>query len=360
MMKLILVLIGCLIFMYILYVVIYSIWWAKNFYGLSYYGKTLSERRDIKKKIIQYGKGFNLFCRILGLLLRDNIDKAFPRYKGMSFPAAFCPKKKIIKAKSYRPQSEDIFITTQMRSGTTWTQQVVYEILSRGKGDLSDQGHLSLYAVSPWIESVIAVPFEQAPLIGEKKNRIIKTHLPSFLCPYSEDAKYIYVARHPVSCCASSYDWGIELGGPLMCSIEKFIDLFCSDLFPFTPWPTHVDGYWQWAQNRRNVLFLHFEEMKQDLPQVIKKMSEFLEFDMIDDEVSIIAEKASFKYMSENWELFEMSPPAPYSSDQPFFKSGSLKRKSPFSDDQKEKIYHYCKEQIKNSSYPFEKFYPDI
>ena len=359
-MKIIMIIIGCLIMIFLFYVVIYSIWWSINTYGLSYYEKPLSERRNIKKKIIQYGKGFNLFCKVLGLIIGDNVVKAFPRYKDMSYPASWCPKRKIVKANNYKPQSEDIFITTQMRSGTTWTQQVVYEILSRGKGDLSDQGHLSLYAVSPWIESIIAVPVEKAPLIGEKRNRIIKTHLPSYLCPYSEEAKYIYIARHPVNCCASSYDWGIELGGPLMCSIKKWIDFFCSDLFPFKPWPIHIDGYWQWAENRGNVLFLHFEEMKQDLPQVIKKMADFLEYDLTDDEVSIVAEKASFKYMSENWELFEMSPPVPYSSDQPFFKSGAIKRKSPFSDDQKEKIYNYCKEKLKHSSYPFEKCYPDI
>ena len=112
--------------------------------------------------------------------------------------------------------------------------------------------------------------------------------------------------------------------------------------------------------NRSNVFFLYFEEMKQDLPQIIKKMAEFLEYDLTDDEVSTIAEKSSYKYMSENWELFEMSFPVPYSSDQPFFKSGSLKRKSPFDYDQKKKIYDYCKEQLKNSSYPFEKIYPEI
>ena len=359
-MKMIFITVGCLFIMYILYVAVYFIWWSRNFYGLSYYGKLLSERRNIKKKVIQYGKVLIPFQKILSLIIGDKLVTAMPQYEGMTYSSLFFPKKRIIMARSYKPQSEDIFIVTQQRSGTTWTQQIVYEILSRGKGDLGDRGHISLYAVSPWIESAIGVTIEKAPLVGEKKNRVIKSHLPSYLCPYSEDAKYIYIARHPVSCCASCYDWWTELAKPFMCSMEKFIDLFCSDQFTFSPWPKHVDGYWQWTQNKTNILFFHFEEMKQDLTKVIEKMTNFLGYDLTDGEVSMIAEKSSFKYMSEHWELFEMSPPMPYFSDQPFFKGGSLKRKNPFNDAQKKKIFNYCRDQLKNSSYPFDKFYPEI
>ena len=100
--------------------------------------------------------------------------------------------------------------------------------------------------------------------------------------------------------------------------------------------------------------------MKENLPDAIYKISNFLEYDLTDQEVPLIAEKGSYKYMSEHSELFEMSPPFPYFSDQPFFKSGSLKRKNPFNNNQKERIFNYCKQQLKHSSYPFEKFYPEM
>lgn len=358
-MKIVMIVVGCLIILYILYVVVYWIWWSRNINGLSYYGKSLSERRNLKRKIIRYGKFLNPFLTLFGIITRGNLLKKMPQYEEITIPPMI-PKNKMAAAKNYRPEYGDIFIASIQRSGTTWTQQIVYEIVSRGNGDLSDQGHVCLNAVSPWIESAQGVSIENAPLVGEKKNRIIKTHLPALLCPYSSDAKYIYVARNPVNCSASCYDWWRELTGPLMCSMEEFLDLFCSDKFTFSSWPKHVDGYWDMAQNRSNVLFLHFEEMKRNLPDVIKKLAQFMDYDLTDEEFTKILEKTSYAYMSKNQELFEMSPPLPYFSDQPYFKSGSLKREMPFDDSQKERIINYCKAQLKDSSYPFERFYPDL
>ena len=64
-------------------------------------------------------------------------------------------------------------------AGTTWMQQIVYEIFYKRKGDLSDAGHRHLYAASPWIEAVDGVSMDEAPLHGAKGRRIIKTHLPA-------------------------------------------------------------------------------------------------------------------------------------------------------------------------------------
>ncbi|HBG51064.1 MAG TPA: hypothetical protein DDW89_04535, partial [Gammaproteobacteria bacterium] len=49
----------------------------------------------------------------------------------------------------YQPEAADIFIATQMKCGTTWMQQIVFEILHGGAGDLSDAGYRHMYAVSP-------------------------------------------------------------------------------------------------------------------------------------------------------------------------------------------------------------------
>ena len=66
----------------------------------------------------------------------------------------------------------------------------------------------------PGSTDVNSVALRDAPLVGENPTRIIKTHLPTKLCPYSEQAKYIYVTRHPVSCFASIVDYNRTLLGP--------------------------------------------------------------------------------------------------------------------------------------------------
>ena len=123
-------------------------------------------------------------------------------YKGVAGPAGSCTPETFARAEQYRPGPEDIFVVTQMKCGTTWMQHVVYEVLNRGNGNLVARRHRELRH-SPRIEGRRSVPIDQAPLIGaERPSRIIKTHLPAQLCPASPQARYIYVARHPVSCYA--------------------------------------------------------------------------------------------------------------------------------------------------------------
>jgi hypothetical protein len=359
-MKMITIIIGCLILLYISYLVLFFVWGLHNTKGIAYFGKPLSERRKLKRKVQRYRKGLIPLFNFIGPKIAD-LNRTGYYCEHVFMPWSFCPKKSVSKAIQYKPQSEDIFIATQIRSGTTWMQQLVYEVLSKGKGDLSDQGHIHIQAVSPWIEAMFNVAIDKAPLIGEKKRKIVKTHLPSSLCPYSEEAQYIYVARHPVSCCASSIDWLHNLAGPFIPSVEKAIDFFCSDKMYFSSWPKHVEGYWQWFQSRSNVLFLHFEELKQDLPKIISQVADFLVCELTATEISTIAEKCSFSYMREHAEWFEMSPPTPFMPDrQGFFKSGSLQRQESFDSNERAKIINFCREQLTGSSYPISRFYRDF
>ena len=129
-----------------------------------------------------------------------------------------------------------IWLVCSSKSATSL--QVVYEIVNRGEGNLSDSGHGHLYATCPWIDGGNSVSLENAPLVGENPIRIIKTHLPTKLCPYSEQAKYIYVTRHPVSCFASIVDFNRTMLGPLMPTMETMVGWFCSD----TLLPASIQG----------------------------------------------------------------------------------------------------------------------
>ena len=137
-------------------------------------------------------------------------------------------------------------------------QQIVYEIVHRGGGDLGDKGHGHLYAIAlflPGLTESIVSRLEESPLLGEKPTRIIKTHLPAKLCPYSEQAKYIYVTRHPVSYFASILDYNRTLLGSFIPDVDKM--------------PEHVAAWWRWAQSRENVLFLHYEQITRDFGAIL-------------------------------------------------------------------------------------------
>jgi hypothetical protein len=345
----------------VLYLVLYLRWEGKRTGGMAYYGQPLAARRALKRRIFWYSLPARPLIRLLAMAARKRSTMPAFDYEGVSGPTKVSSPEVFERAKNYRPRSEDVFVVTQMRSRTTWMQQLVYEIVTRGQGELSDQGHSHLYATSPWIDALNSVPLEDAPLVGQKPTRIIKSHLPTVLCPFSEQARYIYVARHPVSCFASIVDFNRSMLGPLLPPITTLVDWFCSDRMYWLPWPRHVDGWWQWAESRDNVLFVHYEEMKGDFAAVRDRIARFLGYSLTADEQRRVDERCSFQYMKDHEEFFEMAPPTMFSvAGGQFIATGKESRHEDVTPAIRERILEYCRQALTGCEYPAGRFYPDL
>ena len=336
-------------------------WQERETSGLAYFGRTSSDRQALKQRIRLYSLPALPMARLLAPLARRQPGLPSFIFEGVPGPAKVSSPEVFSHAKQYQPQPEDVFVATQMRCGTTWMQQVVYQIVTRGKGGYADDGFRHLYAISPWIDAINSVSMEAAPLVGAPPVRIIKTHLPVELCPYAASAKYIYVARHPVSCFASIVDFNRLMLGPFLPPNEVLAEWYCSDRMYWLPWPRHVDGWWQWAQTRPNVLFVHFEEMNRDFDAVLDRVASFLGYSLTADERAAISERCSFKFMKEHEEHFEMAPPTMFSvAGGQFLASGKEKRHEDVTPETRALIVNYTVKALAGSTYPLEKFYADV
>ena len=338
----------------------YVAWETEQRKELNYYGRPLAERRAFRREIKKRSRYLLPFLRLESRIQKVGIAAHSFEHQEIWGPRYSCSAETFRAAAAYSPTERDIFVVTQMKCGTTWMQQLVYEILHKGEGNLGDNGHLHLNAVSPWIESFDGIPLQKAPLLGASGKRLIKSHLPTQLCPYGAQARYLYVTRHPVSCFASIVDYFELMAGPLSPPLEELLDWFCSNRLWWLPWPDHVAGWWDWSQKHPNVLFVHFEEMKKDLAGVVRKTAQFLGEDLFDEQVRKVALKSSFKYMKENEERFEMSPPNLFSVNGTYFKSGQADRFKDVSKAARCRILNYCKENLALSSYPAAQHYPDV
>lgn len=90
----------------------------------------------------------------------------------------------------FRFREDDIVIATYAKTGTTWMQQIVAQMLSGGVPALP------VADMSPWMD--LRVPPKAVKLAvveAQTHRRILKTHLPVDVLVFSPRAKYLYIAR---------------------------------------------------------------------------------------------------------------------------------------------------------------------
>lgn len=84
----------------------------------------------------------------------------------------------------YKFRDDDIIISTYAKSGTTWMQQIIAQLLFNG-----EEG-LEVSEMSPWMD--LRVPPKEIKLTEvelQKHRRFVKTHLPVDALVFSEKAK---------------------------------------------------------------------------------------------------------------------------------------------------------------------------
>lgn len=337
-------------------------WGDERTVGLNYYGLPPAERDAFKRRLAFHAR---LLRPVIWLSTRKTMEFRRGRieHKGVSAPSDSCSAAGFAKAEAYVPQQEDVFVATQMKCGTTWMQHVVFQVIHRGHGDLVETGR-EMYAVSPWIEGRKSVPIEDSKPVGTARTtRIIKTHLPSQLCPFNPVAKYIYVARHPVSCFASCIDFVVTNLGSMAPGLPALEEWFTSpDLMWWGTWADHVKGWWKRAQEHpENVLFVYFEDMKKDLPATVQRVATFLEVAALDEqELASAVHKCSFAYMQEHQDNFEMHPPHILQTNAELFVSGSADRHKDVPPEARTRIARWAEKEMSSSDFPLAKRYPDV
>jgi hypothetical protein len=200
------------------------------------------------------------------------------------------------KALSFIPRSGDVIVSTPLKCGTTWMQQIMHQLRSGGDMTFTD-----IDEVVPWIDLAYVVGQD---LDAEHKYqpRCFKTHAWYDVCP--KGGKYIVVYREP---CASFYSaFNFFQGGPFQpgeITLDEFVKYMISPNEK-----THVDYFqhllsWWPKRNDPNVLFRLYEDMLDDLESAMKAVASFMG---IDDEASITnaVKMSTFDFMKQNQDKF--------------------------------------------------------
>ena len=215
---------------------------------------------------------------------------------------------------SFNFRNDDIVISTYAKSGTTWMQQIISQLIFEGKEGIN------VSEMSPWVDLRIMPQEAYAALEQQKHRRVVKTHLPVDALVFSPRAKYIYVGRDGRDMVWSLYNhyanandhWygalnntpgrvGPAIDRPPPSPQEFFRQWFEQDGAPFWPYWENVRSWWK-LRELPNVKFVHFNDLKNDLSGSIRDIGEFLGIAPDVETLQKITAHCTFDYMKANAE----------------------------------------------------------
>ena len=213
----------------------------------------------------------------------------------------------------FKFRDDDIIISTYAKSGTTWMQQMIGQML------FGPDSEMAVADMSPWLDLRVPPKEVKLPMVeAQTHRRFVKTHLPVDALVFSPRAKYIYIGRdgrdvvwsvynHHVNANALWYQALNDTPGRVGPPIEKppadikqyWNDWLARDGHPFWPFWENIRTWWA-IRNLPNVMFVHFTALKADMPGQMHAIAKFLDINVDAKNWPRILEYCSFNWMKAN------------------------------------------------------------
>jgi len=215
------------------------------------------------------------------------------------------------------PREDDIIVTTSYKSGTTWTQSILYFMIY---GDMDPMPVPR--SVAPWPDARFMGIDNEALrgfCAGIERRRYLKSHLPLDGLPYWPQAKYIIVGRDPRDVFMSLFNhyWNYTdltmhmlnetpglVGEPIArCPddpkalwpdwISRGWFEWESEGYPFWSNLYHTQSYWDY-KHLPNFFFVHYNDLLKDLDGQVGRIAEFIEIELTSEQRARIVEETTF------------------------------------------------------------------
>ncbi len=213
----------------------------------------------------------------------------------------------------FRFREDDIIVAIYAKSGTTWAQQILAQLLFKG-----DPG-LAVAEMSPWLD--LRVPPKAVKLQAveaQSHRRFLKTHLPVDALVFSPKVKYLFVGRDGRDIVWSLYNHHANANGlwyqalndtpgrvgppiePPPPDIRQYWrDWMDRDGHPFWPFWDVVRSWWE-IRALPNVMLVHFADLKRDLPGQMRRIAAFLDIPIEESTWKPAVDHCSFEWMKKN------------------------------------------------------------
>nr|TKS08803.1 cytosolic sulfotransferase 15-like [Populus alba] len=195
--------------------------------------------------------------------------KSLYLYKGTWLPVSFLRAVDSFQ-RDFIAQDTDIIVASMPKSGTTWLKALTFSVAKRHIYGPKESPFLtaSPHALVPCFETDLYMKDPQPNLEQAPPPRIFSSHSHFANLPESirnSKCKVVYIFRNPLD---------------QMNVMRTFVVESCSG-----PFWDNVLGYWKASLERPDkVLFLKYEDLKEDIISNLKKIAEFLGIPFTDEE----------------------------------------------------------------------------
>ncbi|CAA2952055.1 cytosolic sulfotransferase 12-like [Olea europaea subsp. europaea] len=237
----------------------------------------------------------------------------------------------------FRARDSDVILITTPKSGTTWLKAIVFTLMNRMQYPIA-QDHPLLsknpHDLVPFLEQTLYVDNQIPDLSSMNSPRLFATHIPFTSIPISiqnSRCKLVYLCRNPKDTFVSMWQFSNKLRPKEMGthSLGEVFDMFCRGVSIAGPFLDHVLDYWKESrESPHKVLFLKYDDMKENPTVNLRRIAEFLECPFSNEEeesgmVEEILKLCSFGNLS-NLEINRTGKLSSGEENKVFFRQGKV------------------------------------
>ncbi|XP_074270373.1 flavonol sulfotransferase-like [Silene latifolia] len=237
--------------------------------------------------------------------------------QGVWIPESFLARILLIQ-RHFLARDSDLIITGIQKTGTTWLKSLLYTIVNRAIYPINQNPLLKnhpqelVYNLESDIYGeAFAYPRPQH-LVELPSPRLLSTHLPYTSLPESirtSNCRLLYICRNPLDTLTSLFHFAMSYlkntNSKELLRFEDLFDDFCAGRTIHGPFFEHVITYWKMSlEYPEKVLFLKYEDLKDDPKHYLKRVAEFIgmpftPFEESQSVIDQIIEFCSFGNMKE-------------------------------------------------------------
>ncbi|KAF9686311.1 hypothetical protein SADUNF_Sadunf03G0145600 [Salix dunnii] len=205
-------------------------------------------------------------------------------YKGVWYPA-FAIRGAISFRQHFIARDTDIILASMPKSGTTWLKALAFSVVNRNIYSPTESPLLTTppHDLVRFFEMDLYLKSQLPDLEQLPSPRIFSSHSHYETLPQSireSGCKIVYICRNPLDQLVSQFHFTRSFkrkNGKPLSSIDEVFDHVCRGIQSYGPFWDSVLGYWKASLERPDkVLFLKYEDLKEDITLNLKKLAEFL------------------------------------------------------------------------------------